>query len=100
MACICSENKQKTGKKKILQNLYLNETFNQSIQKDIATDVSIAQPYFLESGDDENANRRLSHVQKRQVFDFFLFIYSSVKPKFVKPFHLFLSASDKNITMV
>ena len=40
------------------QNVCLNKTFDQSTQNDIATDVSVPQPYFLKSGDDENANVR------------------------------------------
>lgn len=38
------------------QNVYLNEIFDQSTQNDIATDVSISQPYCLESEGDENTN--------------------------------------------
>ena len=83
-----------------MQNVSLNETFEQSTQNDIAIYVSIPQPYFLVSDDKINANIQSLNVQQRQVFHF-LYSWaketvkqkSSVKLKFVKPFHFFLSGS-------
>ena len=78
----------------------LNETFDQSTQNNTAIDLSIPQPYSLASDDEIRANIQSLYVQQRQVFDF---VYSwaketvtqksSVKPKLVKPFNLFLSGS-------
>ena len=38
-----------------MQNVCLNETFDESTQNDITIDVSITQPYFLVSDDEINA---------------------------------------------
>ena len=84
-----------------MRNICLNETFDQSTQKNITIDLSIPQPYSLVSDDEVNSNIQSLNVQQRQVFDF---VYSwaketvkqksSVKPNLVKPFNLFLSGSS------
>ena len=79
-----------------MQDICLNETFDQSTQNNITIDLSIPQPYSLVSDDEVNANIQSLNVQQRQVFDF---VYSwaketveqksSVKPNLMKPFNLF-----------
>ena len=56
------------------QNICLNETFDQSTQNDITTDVSTPQPYSLVSDDEINANIQSLNVQQRQVFLLCLFM--------------------------
>ena len=75
-----------------MQNICLNENFDQSTQNNITNDLSIPQPYFLVSDDEINANIQSLNVQQRQVFDF---VYSWAKEtvrqkilvKPVKPFN-------------
>ena len=59
-----------------MQNICLNENFDQSTQNNITNDLSIPQPYFLVSDDEINANIQSLNVQQRQVFDF---VYSWAK---------------------
>ena len=48
---------------KKMQNVCLNETFDQSTQNNTKIDVSIPQPYFLESDDEVNAYIQSLNVQ-------------------------------------
>ena len=59
-----------------MQNICLNETFDQSTQNHIKIDVSIPQPYSLVTDDEINTNIQSLNVQQRQVFDF---VYSWAK---------------------
>ena len=83
-----------------MQNICLNETFDQSTQNDITIDVSIPQPYSLVRDDEIDANIQSLNFQQRQVFDFVYLCSketvkqkSSIKPNIVKPFNLFISGS-------
>ena len=65
-----------------VQNICLNETFDQSTQNHIAIDVSVPQPYSLATDDEINANIESLNVQQRQVFDFvYLWAKETVKQK-------------------
>ena len=65
-----------------VQNICLNETFDQSTQNHITIDVSIPQPYSLATDDEINANIQSLNVQQRQVFDFvYLWAKETVKQK-------------------
>ena len=52
-----------------VQNICLNETFDQSTQTHITIDVSVPQPYSLGTDDRINANIQSLNVRQRQVFD-------------------------------
>ena len=65
-----------------VQNICLNETFDQSTQNHITIDVSVPQPYSLATDDEINANIQSLNVQQRQVFDFvYLWAKETVKQK-------------------
>ena len=59
-----------------MQNICLNETFDQSTQNNITIDLSILLPYSLGSADEIKANSQSLNVQQKQVFNF---VYSCNK---------------------
>ena len=83
-----------------MQNICLNETFDQSTQNNITINLSIPQPYSLVGDNETNANIQSLNVQQGQVFDL---VYSwaketvkqksLVKPNLVSPSNLFSSES-------
>ena len=86
--------------KQEMQNICLNETFDESTQNNITIDLAIPQPYSLIGNNEINANIQSLNVQQGQIFDF---VYSwaketvkqksSEKPNLVNPSNLFLSGS-------